>query len=250
MKNIAIFIISRNAYNMLLLEKLENMIKSDIECYLISDILPEKISDEITKKIIECNLKENIIHYTDEFMININWKKSSIKKSVTGWDKALYHAYKLKKDFNWFIEDDVYWNNDQIMKDFFTMDNKSDLITNHCIEEFKTDYYWFLCFNTNKLTVDKTIWKATFNPICRLSYKILEKINEYSHIQNTLFFHEIMFATICQINNYNILLFKDLEIDFSLKIILEWRKESISKDEINILISENKNVLLHPVKIN
>ena len=59
-----------------------------------------------------------------------------------------------------------------------------------------------------------------------------------------------MFATICQINNYNILLFKDLEIDFSLKIILEWRKESISMDEINILTNENKNVLLHPVKIN
>lgn len=248
MKNYAIFIITRNAYNLILIDKLEQLKKLNIECYLISDIIPENISDEISEKIESNNLKNNIIHYNDEYMINSYWSKSSIKKSVTSWDKGLYHAYTLKRDFNWFIEDDVYWNNNEIMKELFEIDNTSELITNHCVEEFKTNYHWFLFFETNKLLDDSTKWKATFNPICRLSYKILEKIAEYSNKYNKLFFHEVLFSSICINNNYNILYFT--EINIPIKIILEWRNESITIDEINLLKKEYKNILLHPVKIN
>ena len=53
-------------------------------------------------------------------------------------------------------------------------------------------------------------WMATYNQLCRVSNKVLNYMKELSIKSKRLYFHESMFATICNVNNYKIKFLKDI----------------------------------------
>ena len=91
----------------------------------------------------------------------------------------------------WFIEDNVYWNNNNLIKELIEVDNDADLIAPSWTEQI------------------------------RKSIKF-----------QRLFFHEVLFATLCKMKNYVIKYHDELELPHNIYYY-------------NKLYN---NLILHPVK--
>jgi len=125
----------------------------------------------------------------------------TLNKLISGWDKALYYfgVEDNNYDFVWFIEDDVFFNNEDTLLRIDSQYIDSDLLSNKYDE------------NTNG---EKNIWhwhkiNIQYPPpyyngmMCavRISKKMMHCINDYVKEYNTLFFLEALFPTISIKNN-------------------------------------------------
>jgi hypothetical protein len=225
-----------------IIKKLKGLISVDINTYIMCDDEPI-ISDE--------SIAKYILHNTDEKMESLRWTNHmsrSIHK-ITAWDKATYHAYTLNVPNVWIVEDDVYWNDDEQFKKLIEIDNNADLIGYPLYNKYSDDPKWIHWnkLNTFEITNNKELWSASYNQICRLSNRLLKKINELCKKRKRLYFHEIMFATLCKINNYKISYIPELKSDMFINI--RWDRPFL-RIQIKQLIKEHKYILLHPVKDN
>lgn len=137
-----------------------------------------------------------------------NLTRSPYIKKPSAWDKSFYFIEQQKLyysyDYFFFIEDDI-WSYEyiSIIKFMMECDNyDSDLITK-CIrskshhptwKHWKEDY-----INEFKFP------SQSFNPLCRLSKQIVQKILDYRKEKQKFNFHEIIFASICLENNFTYL---------------------------------------------
>ena len=163
--------------------------------------------------------------------INMNF---TIKKLISGWDKALYYFSSINTGYNnvWFFEDDVFFYNEDTLLRIDSKYNNSDLLTR--------------CYTEN-ISGSKNLWHWSkidikFSPpyykamVCslRVSSLLLSKIKSYATEHKTLFFLEALFPTICK--KYK------LQYDIPDELInIFWRKR-FNNNEINI------NTLYHPVR--
>jgi hypothetical protein len=179
---------------------LDKFINYDI--YLIID----DNSIDYTKKYK--NTKINIIQISYDDCVNNGFHnmtltvklKNDNKKRVCGWDKALYYfsIINTKYDNVWFIEDDVFFYNEDTI---LNIDKKynSDLLTNMYSENIngnKKNWHW--------KRVNITFSPPYYNCMCcaiRVSKNLISKIKDYAKINNTLFFLEVLFPTLCKHNN-------------------------------------------------
>lgn len=127
---------------------------------------------------------------------------SYITREIMGWDKALYYFSIENKqyDFVWFLEDDVFFNNENTILKIDEQFNEDDLLSNQCSENSyeKRDewYHW------GRFHVDYPLpWYRGMMCAVRLSKKILNCIDEYANQHGTLFYLEALFPTICMKNN-------------------------------------------------
>lgn len=163
--------------------------------------------------------------------INANF---TLKKNVSGWEKALLYFSNINTKYNniWFIEDDVFFNNEKTLINIDLLYNDADLISNRMKANIdgKKDYWLWNNININ------------FNPpyyngmvcACRMSQKILQHINNYAKENNTLFFIEALIPTLA--NKYKLKYVTPPQ----LRMIIYRRDWKLS--EIN------KNTLYHPIK--
>ena len=158
------------------------------------------------------------------------------------WENAFFilfnsHLYNRYK-FVYFIEDDVY------SKNFQTFLNLIDLHSNHTEDLIASDigsridqpgWYWWK---------DKDVIKyyqqlKSFNPLCRLSNKLINYVEKFFLENNQFCFHETLFASLAINNNLKILYYKKDDNPYISTI--RWRPVFKLSD-----ITDDK--IYHPVK--
>jgi hypothetical protein len=182
-------------------------------------------------------------------MEKIGWTHhmSQQHNQITAWDKGTYFAYKLNRPFVWICEDDVYWNNSNSMKQLLEVKSDDDLIAYPLLEKYEDDQTWYHWEKAKLMISDYTKWTATYNQLCRLSNRLLRKTYDLSQLRHRLFFHEVMYATLCAINNFSIGYFNKLNIP----MFIYFRYENpFFEKQIEELEKLHTNILLHPVKFN
>ena len=187
-------------------------------------------------------LKDNLknikfIQINDVECFNAGFKNISyitLKKHITGWDKAIYYFSLNKFNYEnvWFIEDDVYFNSENTILQIDEKYIKEDILCNSSYEEYKpTEWLWkYIHINFNPP------YFCGMMCVLRLSKKYLECIVDYTTKNKTLFFLEAFFPSIAKHYNMNIV---ENPVEF---LTITHRDNVPDKNEINI------NYLYHPVK--
>jgi hypothetical protein len=216
-------------------KKIRSLVKAGIDAYAIID------NEPVSGK--------RFITYSDEFMKERGWTNhmSYSKLPITAWDKATYHAFKSGKEYTWLCEDDVYWNTPKVVQHFYNHASKADLIAYPLAPSYDEHPKWFHWSKVELLTPKKKYWMATYNQFCRVSHRLLEKMHELSLKRKRLYFHEGMFATLCNINGWTIQYLNELRIQ-ELFVQFHWGK-TYTSEQVKELIKEHGHILIHPVKI-
>ena len=231
-KNKCICIISRKPSKILL--DFYNDFK-DYDVYVMIDDNKEIYHNYYKKKY-------NNIHFIqineDKCIQNgfVNVTHISKKGVPISWDKALFYFSDINKNYDniWFIEDDVYFYNEDTI---INIDNKypdSDILSSKYDENptGRKDYWhWYQALD--KIKIGPPYYNAMVCAV-RMSKKLLSIINNYAKTNKTLFFLEVMYPTFAKQNN---LKYDNPEELYTIVYRRNWTKEDI-----------NKTNLYHPIK--
>ena len=147
----------------------------------------------------------NFVQLSEQQCINNGFQNVNyigVKKVVSGWDKALLVfsvIIPLKYDHVWFIEDDVFFLKEQLLKNLDTKYPNQDLVANCDFDKTKV--------TTNKSISNDWLWSnidiqiekpyyAGMMCITRMSRSLLQSIRWYAATYTSLFFLEALFPTI------------------------------------------------------
>jgi hypothetical protein len=121
-------------------------------------------------------------------------------KTPTAWDKGLYYFCVVNKnyDYVWFIEDDVYIPNKKILKSIDKKHPDTHLLCGD-IGVYR-NYDGWSHWNQAK-NYFKQPWANGLQCVCRISKKLLNKINDFANENKTLTFLEVLFPTLAHQNN-------------------------------------------------
>ena len=208
-KAIALIVLEPNE---IYLDFLLTFVSYDIYIIIDSDKDLTKITELAKYKSL------NFVQMTDQHCINHGFKNVNyigVKKLISGWDKALlFFAIIIPKKYEhvWFIEDDVFLLNEQVLTNLDLKYRNTDLIAN-C--DFKSQ-------TTNNIKEFPWLWSKIdikmLKPhysgmmcITRLSYQLLDMIKLYAKTYKTLFFLEALFPTITSHFRFSHILPKELE---------------------------------------
>ncbi len=219
---------------LVILSKSKNYWAEDLNNYFKSShiIYDDSISDDLTEKLGFC-----------EIDIPTCKRKGS---NTSAWDKAFLFLNKnLDKldDYVWFIEDDVWTKSKENLNDLFTLCKKhqQDLISNRIKSKSESQdwFYW-----SDKMIMENSKFLnnhiKSFNPICRISKKLIIKILMWKAQHGKFMFHEILFASLCKDHDLEMIDFSELEESY---VFGEFRwRPVINKSSI----VDNK--IYHPVK--
>lgn len=110
---------------------------------------------------------------------------------ITSWDTAFSKLADDPKD-SWFFENDVRWGKDALPKLFEFGSRSEELISNqYNLRENEPDWYWWQHYAHHFQKPAKS-----FNPVCRLSASLVEKILEYRSQHGRFVFHELLFPSL------------------------------------------------------
>jgi len=221
--------------------KLQQLLNAGIDAYVIVD------------KDLERQSKRFITYDDDEveksgFMrLNVSHKFKEDIYRITGWDKAVYHAYKSGEKYVWFCEDDIFWNRPAVIKMILNEaeNKKDDLLCFELAKNYETIPGWYHWPKAKIITPDKDKWMGTYNQFCRISSRLLGKVAKFANERKELLLHEPLFATLCNINKYKISYITDLKLPIFFEV--RWAPIFIQA-EIDEIVKNNSYVLLHPVK--
>ena len=158
----------------------------------------------------------------------------TINKLISGWDKALcYFGVKDNNyDFVWFIEDDVFFNNEYTLLQIDSQYLNSDLLSNSCSENTngeKKTWHW------HRINIRyPPPYYCGMMCVVRFSNNMIKCINKYAKDYKTLFFLEALFPTIAIKNK--------LKCDNPSELRQIYYRQEINEENID------KNNLYHPIK--
>jgi hypothetical protein len=169
----------------------------------------------------------------------------TLNKIVSGWDKAMYYYYllynkklKIKNNYNcvWFIEEDAFFYDENVLKNIDTKYPNSDFLSNKMILRNNDSWLWFAVRSYLKCEQYSAMVCA-----CRMSKRMLTCIFDYVSKYKELFFLEVMFPTIARANN----LICDSPDELScISFDNKWSLKEINKTH---LFHPIKNMELHPL---
>jgi len=124
-----------------------------------------------------------------------------INKKISGREKAVYYFSHINQNYSkvWFLEDDVFFYNEQTLLNIDSKYPESDLLTNFYKENLtghKNDWNW----PNVHIKIPPPYYYAMVCAV-RISKTLLSKIKDYATTYNTLFFLEALFPTLCKYNN-------------------------------------------------
>jgi hypothetical protein len=170
-------------------------------------------SDEYVKILSQKNIPYQIVCDlcsidNDQKLLStgfFNLTRSPYIKKPSAWDKSFYTIVQddlLKNyDYFYFIEDDVYSKNYETIISFI-MDAQSTFAVDFITKKIRPKShhpqwkYWKEDY-INEFTNPS----QSFNPFCRLSNRLINKILDYKNTHNQFNFHEILFASLCLEND-------------------------------------------------
>lgn len=160
----------------------------------------------------------------------------TINKKITAWDKALYYFSTIDKSYKhvWFIEDDVFFYNEQTLMDIDSKYIHSDFLGpatsyNENIDGTSHEWLW----DSVILKIPPPYYKCLCCAV-RMSPKLLQRIKMYATNRKTLDFLEALIPTLC----------KRAKLQYDMPEELE---HIVYRKEHNIKTMETRN-LYHPMK--
>ena len=133
----------------------------------------------------------------------------TLKKSVSGWDKAIcyFAIYNATYKNVWFVEDDVFFNNEETMVEIDKKYINADLLCNSDLTFAKNreDWLWRI--------IDINMpppYVCGMMCACRMSRTMISSLKNYADKNKTLFFLEALFPTIALHNSLSCLQPKEL----------------------------------------
>ena len=218
----------------------------DIKIILMSKKFDDKLIKKITdfKSIgldIKLCLETGVI--TDEYkdlLINVDLSE------VYGWsstssqlmDKATYYSFQNKYKYVWLVDETVEYGADlEKLKKLITVNTTNDLIATQLSEDSYMLDELFDKKVLKNITVVESDWISTLNGICRVSYLLLTKLNEFRLKDKKLYNDMYLFPTLC--NKH-----KELSIcyltELDMPIYVHKRKNTDLTDiEKNILLTKD-----------
>jgi len=145
----------------------------------------------------------NFVQISNSLCQNAGFQNLSLltlRKNVTGWDKAIYKMYqeRNKYRFFWIAEDDVFIPHEKTLE---RIDNNInymdiDLISNTEYSEAKYDK-WVWRKIMHNIKIDKPYYCGMMCAV-RVTKQMLEAINDYAEKFKKMFFLEAFFPTIAK----------------------------------------------------
>lgn len=209
-----------------------------------TNTLCEKLENE---NISYKNICDSCTIDSDEIIKNLGFTgltRSPYIKRPSAWDKAFHFVQNnnltASYKYFFFIEDDVYSKNYTSLLKFIIDANifTVDLITKQIRP--KSHHPKWKHWQENYVNELKAPHQS-FNPLCRLSSKLITKIIEYKNYHGTFEFHEILIASLCLENNFSYINY--VESSILKKYIGQFRYNPILTVE-DLL----DDLIYHPVK--
>ena len=115
---------------------------------------------------------------------------------VTGWDKALFYFTFKNTTYHhiWFLEDDVFFYNEQSLINIDSKFPKSDLLSAPYKTSTNTSRNWWW-WPIIRINLEAPYYNAMVCGV-RVSRNLLDQIKQYAAGNKTLFFVEVLFPTI------------------------------------------------------
>jgi len=171
-------------------------------------------NNDFCKLFEKANSKINFIQIDDHYCkrgcyYNSLIKTGNVPDKVLAWDKALFYFCLINTYYDnvWFVEDDVFFLSENVIKNIDNQYPTSDLLTasnemnhNGNCNGHETDWPHWHCVN-NKMSLP---WAKSMVCMCRLSNRLLNDVKKYVDNNKILVYHEIMFNTLACQNNYKI----------------------------------------------
>jgi len=156
-----------------------------------------------------------------------------IGKTVSGWDKAVYYFSCVNRSYDhvWFIEDDVFFNDEETLIEVDNQFPSKDLLSASCC--LRRDTLSWVHWKKIQIDFKFPHYKSMVCAI-RVSKQLLEVIKDYAEERGRLFFLEAFFPTIAKHSNLQCANPKALET-----IVYRWNWKA---DDLN------KTQLFHPIK--
>ena len=190
-------------------DKIEDL--KDIKVILISTKFDDKLIKKITDfylinvKVMICMdnkiqipfmYKELLIDVSEEELKENKWCSTS--SSPTLIDKATYYSFQNKYKYVWLINETVEYGADlDKLKKLITVDTIDDLITTELSENsYMLDELLDKKVLKN-ITKNESDWISTLNGLCRVSYLLLTKLNEFRLKDKRLYDDMYLFPTLC-----------------------------------------------------
>jgi hypothetical protein len=157
-----------------------------------------------------------------------------LKKLVSGWDKALYLFTRIKYNYVWLFEDDVFFYNEKTIENIDKKYPYYDLLANCDFQEGDLNTW---VWSGLKINLQPPYYSGM---VCasRLSNRLLKAINDYAIKNKKVFFIEAFLPTITK--HYNLTYFQPSELTS-----VVYRYDWIKKEEKENLNKEN---IYHPIK--
>jgi len=118
----------------------------------------------------------------------------TIDKEVTAWEKSIYYFSSIQTHYSnfWLFEDDVFFHDEDSLFSIDKQYPKSDLLSNVYFEN-NSDWHW----NRIEIQFSPPYYNAM---VCcvRVSSSLLSEIKRYANMNQTLFFVEALFPTMCK----------------------------------------------------
>lgn len=216
-------------------KKIEQMVRAGVDAYLVCD-----------KAEGGGERKKRVLRVDSEELRKAGWTNhmSYAEKPITAWDKATYLAYKSGCDYAWFIEDDVYWNKVEVLRRVLGYSGDEDLITYPIAERVSDLKEWPHWGKAAMLTKNKSAWGASFNQCSRVSRRVLAEMARLASERGRLYFHEVLFLTICKLRGYPFRYLEDI-VEDDVYVEFRWRP-AYTKIELEKI--DSGLILVHPVK--
>jgi hypothetical protein len=170
----------------------------------------------------------------EEFgFINMNFP--SLKK-ITSWERGVFYFSKTNTQYDniWFLEDDVFINNENVLVNIDKKYPEDDLLTSTSDIVYEHDingWHW------DKIEIKfLPPYSKALVACIRVSSNLLSDISNYANEHKTLFFIETLFTSFC-LKNQKLKHRVPEELVNSLLYRHHWTNESV-----------NKNNIFHPVK--
>ena len=203
---------------------------SNYDIYIVID------NNEDYSELISCYPSITFVQLNNEDCLSNGFSNLNyiiFNKNVTGLEKSLYYFAHIKQTYEyiWFMEDDVYFYDENTL---LTIDKKyenADLLCNSSFVEAKLDEWLW-----DKIQINlKPPYYCGMMCIIRFSQKMLESIKDYATKNNTLFFLEACYPTIAV--KYDLIYIKNPD-EFL----------NVTYCDIHSIDLLNKHSLYHPMK--